>query len=112
MPSACTIFSFRVKGKRFPTAADINFVRVNQGGLATYATRTDKTSAISSVLYEKRYSLLFTGAQRFVDLRAYSRVDGTYLKKETAADIFQTALPGPTSEVNAHGGTVLTPVCN
>ena len=99
-------------GSLAAAAADINFVRVNQGGLLPYATFTNKTSAINAVLYEKRYSLLFTGAQRFVDLRAYSRLNGTYLKKETATDVFQTALPIPTREVNARGGTVPTPACN
>lgn len=92
--------------------ADINFVRVNQGGLAPYATFANATAAINAVLYEKRYSLLFTGAQRFVDLRAYGRLNATYLKKETATDVFQTALPIPIREVNARGGTVPTPVCN
>ncbi len=92
--------------------SDINFVRVNQGGLPAYATFTSQSAAISAVLYEKRYSLLFTGAQRFVDLRAYSRLNATYLKKETAADIFQTTLPIPAAETNARGGIVPTPTCN
>ncbi len=92
--------------------ADINMVRTNQGGLAPYPTFMSANDAITAVLYEKRYSLLFEGAQRLVDLRAYSRLKATYFKKETADDIFQTALPVPNGEVNARGGTVPTPVCN
>lgn len=92
--------------------ADINFIRTNQGGLPAYATFTDATSAINAVLYEKRYSLLMTGAQRFVDLRAYGRLNGQYLRKETATDIFQSALPVPQAEVNARGGSIATPTCN
>lgn len=91
---------------------DINFIRVNQGGLAPYPTFTDATAAINAVLYEKRYSLMMTGAQRFVDLRAYGRLNGTYLRKETPQDVFQSALPIPQNEVNARGGSVAAPVCN
>jgi len=90
---------------------DINFVRTNQGGLPAYSTFATQTAAINAVLYEKRYSLLFTGAQRFVDLRAYGRLNATYLKKETATDVFQTALPIPTREVDGRGGSVAAPTC-
>lgn len=92
--------------------SDINFVRTNQGGLPAYPTFGTATDAINAVLYEKRYSLLGTGAQRFVDLRAYGRLNGTYLKKETAQDIFQSALPIPQGEVNARGGVIPSPSCN
>ncbi|HUX32891.1 MAG TPA: RagB/SusD family nutrient uptake outer membrane protein [Gemmatimonadaceae bacterium] len=92
--------------------SDINFVRVNQGGLAPYATFATKAAAISAVLYEKRYSLLFQGAQRLVDLRAYGRLNATYLHPETATDVFQTALPVPTREVNGRGGSIGALVCN
>ena len=91
---------------------DINFVRTNHGGLPAYPTFTTQSDAINAVLYEKRYSLLGTGAQRFVDLRAYGRLNGTYLKKETTQDIFQTALPIPQAEINARGGTIPSPSCN
>ena len=92
--------------------ADMNFIRTNQGGLPAYATFTDATSAINAVLYEKRYSLMMQGAQRFVDLRAYGRLNGTYLRKETPNDVFQSALPIPSNEVNGRGGSVAAPVCN
>ncbi len=92
--------------------SDISFVRVNQGGLPAYSAFGDQTSAINAVLYEKRYSLLFTGAQRLVDLRAYTRLNATYLKKETPQDIFQTTLPIPAAEVNARGGVAPTLTCN
>ena len=92
--------------------ADINFIHTNQGGLPAYATFATKTAAINAVLYEKRYSLLGQGAQRFVDLRAYGRLNGTYLRKETPQDIFQSALPVPAAEVNARGGSIGTLTCN
>jgi hypothetical protein len=71
---------------------------------------TTKSQAISAVLYEKRYSLLFEGAQRLVDLREYGRLNATYLKKELPNDPFNAALPLPRGELDARGITV-NPAC-
>jgi len=87
---------------------DINSVRTNYG-LAPVAPAT-KTAAIDAVLYEKRYSLLFEGPQRFDDLREYGRLNATYLRKETPTDPFNAALPVPRAELNARGLTV-NPAC-
>ena len=87
---------------------DINDVRTNYG-LAPVAPAT-KTAAIDAVLYEKRYSLLFEGPQRLDDLREYGRLNATYLRKETATDPFNAALPIPRAELNARGLTV-NPAC-
>jgi len=87
---------------------DINDVRTNYG-LAPVAP-VDKTTAINAVLYEKRYSLLFEGPQRFDDLREYGRLNATYLRKETATDPFNAALPIPRAELNARGLTT-NPAC-
>jgi starch-binding outer membrane protein, SusD/RagB family len=87
---------------------DINDVRTNYG-LAPVAP-VDKTSAIDAILYEKRYSLLFEGAQRFDDLREYGRLNVTYLPKETASDPYNAALPLPRGELNARGLTQ-NPAC-
>ena len=92
--------------------ADINFVRTNAGGLAPYAAFTSAGAARSAVLYEKRYSLLFESAHRLVDLRAYSRLNATFLKAERANDIFQSVLPVPQGEVSGRGGVIPTPVCS
>lgn len=87
---------------------DINSVRTNYG-LAPVAPAT-KAAAIDAVLYEKRYSLLFEGAQRLDDLREYGRLNATFLRKETATDPFNAALPIPRAELNARGLTV-NPAC-
>jgi hypothetical protein len=87
---------------------DINDVRTNYG-LAPVAP-VDKTSAISAILYEKRYSLLFEGPQRLDDLREYKRLNATYLRKETPADPFNAALPITRGELNARGLTT-NPAC-
>jgi hypothetical protein len=52
---------------------DINFVRVNSGGLAPLGAFADANAAITAVLYEKRYSLLWEGS-RWVDVRRYGRL--------------------------------------
>jgi hypothetical protein len=89
-------------------ALDLNSVRTHYG-LAPVVL-TSKAQAISAVLYEKRYSLLFEGAQRLVDLREYGRLNATYLKKELPNDPFNAALPLPRPELDARGVTT-NPAC-
>lgn len=89
--------------------ADINDVRTNYG-LLPDPISFNKATAISDLLYEKRYSLLFEGPQRLDDLRAYGRLNGTYLRKETPTDPFNAALPIPRGELNARGLTT-NPAC-
>jgi SusD family. len=86
--------------------ADINVVRT-QYGLASLPLLLDKESARSALLYEKRYSLFFEGAQHFDDLRAYGRYNATYLAPENSGDSFVRFLPIPKAEVDQRGGTVV-----
>jgi starch-binding outer membrane protein, SusD/RagB family len=90
-------------------AADINDVRTNYG-LAAIPVPTDKQTAINEVLYEKRFSLLFEGPQRFDDLREYGRLNSTYLRPETSTDPYNAALPLPRPELNIRGLTA-NPAC-
>ena len=55
-------------------AEDINFIRENSGGLAP---RNDLTAdnILDELLTQKRYSLLFEGGHRLIDLRRYNRLD-------------------------------------
>jgi starch-binding outer membrane protein, SusD/RagB family len=53
---------------------DVNYIRVNSGGLAPLAPFADANSALTALLYEKRYSLLWEGS-RWVDLRRYGRLN-------------------------------------
>lgn len=91
--------------------ADVNYVRAAAGGLAPLLPFATATEAIDAILREKRYSLLFESAHRLVDLRAYSRLNGTYFKKEKSGDIFLKALPIPQNEADQRNGD-LTVVCN
>lgn len=88
---------------------DINDVRTNYGLLAL-PLPPDKTTAINELLYEKRYSLLFEGPMRWEDLRAYGRLNATYLRKELATDPFNASLPLPRAELNVRGVST-NPAC-
>lgn len=96
-------------GQFAAATADINDVRTNYG-LAARPVSANKQTLIDEVLYEKRYSLLFEGAQRLDDLREYGRLSATYLRKETATDPYNAALPIPRPELNIRGVTT-NPAC-
>ena len=85
--------------------ADINSVRTTYG-LAAYPVFTSKETARSAVLYEKRYSLLFEGPQRLVDLRAYGRLNAAFFPKEQPSDPYNAAFPIPRAEIDARGGDI------
>ncbi len=78
-------------------AADINFVRVNSGGLAPIAVPGGQTAALDALLYEKRYSLLYEGGHRWIDLRRYGRLSEIPLDR--AGDLVYTTYPIPTNEI-------------
>ena len=91
--------------------ADINDVRTSYG-LPGYAVAfASKPAAINAVLYEKRYSLLAEGPQRLVDVRAYSRINSTYMRLETPNDVFASAFPIPKGEADARKNQI-APSCS
>jgi SusD family. len=87
---------------------DVNSVRTNYG-LAPVAFAT-VAAGRTAVLYEKRYSLLYEGAQRLEDLRAYGFLVPAFHVKETPTDPYNQALPLPRAELNARGLTT-NPAC-
>jgi len=54
--------------------ADINFIRVNSGGLAPLTGFANSTAFVDELLYNRLYSLLFEGGHRWVDARRYGRL--------------------------------------
>jgi starch-binding outer membrane protein, SusD/RagB family len=54
--------------------ADINFIRVNSGGLAPLAGFADLNAFVDELLYNRTYSLLFESGHRWVDARRYNRL--------------------------------------
>ena len=61
-------------GNLGPAADDINLIRVNSGGLALYAGSVTPDALLDELLYNKRYSLLYEGGHRWIDLRRYGRL--------------------------------------
>lgn len=53
---------------------DINFIRVNSGGLEPLAGFADSKAFVDELLYNRTYSLLFEGGHRWVDARRYGRL--------------------------------------
>ena len=56
-----------------PAQTDINTIRVKSGGLAP--TVLTPANALDELLYNKRYSLLFEGGHRWIDMRRYGRLN-------------------------------------
>jgi len=54
--------------------ADINFIRVNSGGLDPLAGFANLTAFVDELLYNRTYSLLYEGGHRWVDYRRYGRL--------------------------------------
>lgn len=64
----------------------------------------------AAVLYEKRFSLLYEGPQRLVDLRAYGYLNAAHFVAELSSDPYNNAFPIPRAELNARGLTT-NPAC-
>jgi hypothetical protein len=54
---------------------DIDLIRTTSGGLAPYAGPVTQTALQDELLYNKRYSLLFEGGHRWIDMRRYNRLN-------------------------------------
>lgn len=95
-----------IEANNFAAAtADVNSVRTAYG-LPALAVFAAKEAARTAVLYEKRYSLLFEGPQRLVDLRGYGRLNSAFFPPEVPTDPYNAAFPIPRAEQDARGGTV------
>ncbi len=75
--------------------SDINFIR-QAAGLNSAPNFPDAAAALDELLIQKRYSLLFEGGHRWIDLRRYGKL-GT-LPLDTSADVVHGAFPIPFTE--------------
>ncbi|HEU4994964.1 MAG TPA: RagB/SusD family nutrient uptake outer membrane protein [Gemmatimonadaceae bacterium] len=73
---------------------DINTIRVKSGGLAP--TTINAANALDELLYNKRYSLLFEGGHRWIDMRHYNRL--AQLPLAVATHTRPSKFPFPESE--------------
>lgn len=88
----------------YPAALeDLNLVRTASGGLDPLAD-LDETNAIDALLYERRYSLLFEGGHRWIDVRRHNRLDDLLASDEAGNELkTHAAFPLPSDECNARG---------
>ncbi|HYW51618.1 MAG TPA: RagB/SusD family nutrient uptake outer membrane protein [Gemmatimonadaceae bacterium] len=84
---------------------DINFIRVNSGGLApsTLTPASGAAAVTTALLRQKRLSLLFEG-HRWVDLRRYGRI--TELPLDQASHIRVLSYPVPQAECDARANVI------
>jgi hypothetical protein len=98
-------------GDKAGAMTDLNFVRQSSGGLdpisVTPATDAAFTSAL---LYERRYSLMYEGGFRWMDLRRFNLLS-TLDNYPRAGDKSITFWPVPFTECLARGGAGQAPGC-
>lgn len=75
---------------------DINFIRTTAGGLAALGTLGTADAALSELLYNKRYSLLWEGGHSWIDHRHYGRL--TDLPRQVTGGLFFVKMPFPRNE--------------
>lgn len=80
---------------------DINLVRTTSGGLAPLVAFADQTAAITELLYNKRYSLMYEGGHSWIDYRRYGRAADlkSFDRVGPPPDVIFSTLPVPTAEV-------------
>jgi hypothetical protein len=87
-------------GNLAAAVTDINLIRQNpQANLPPYAGLVTQPALLAELLYNKRYSLLFEGGHRWIDLRHYGLL-GTLVRESTASGNrhFFIRFPFPTNE--------------
>jgi starch-binding outer membrane protein, SusD/RagB family len=82
---------------------DINLVRTTSGGLDPLPGFADQTAAITELLYNKRYSLMFEGGHSWIDYRRYGRTADlkSFDRVGPPPDVIFATLPIPNAEVQA-----------
>jgi hypothetical protein len=90
-------------GDKVGAMADLNYVRTNSGGLAPVATPATDAGFVDLLLYERRYSLLYEGGHRWMDLRRFNRLS-TLVNYPRTGDKSITYFPVPFTECLARGG--------
>src|SRR5438552_9427003 len=90
-----------------------NVIRTTDGGLLADNTSTTSDEVLNRILYEKRYSLLWQSADRWIDARQFGKLTGANppagIGQELGANPLGN-LPIPQNEKNALGGN-LTKQC-
>jgi starch-binding outer membrane protein, SusD/RagB family len=82
---------------------DINTVRTTSGGLPALAGFADANAALTELLYNKVYSLMYEGGHRWIDARHYGRLNTLPIDRPTGnpPDVIFSTLPIPSAETLA-----------
>jgi starch-binding outer membrane protein, SusD/RagB family len=97
-------------GDKANALADLNFVRRYSGKLAPIAMPASDAEFVTKLLYERRYSLMYEGGWRWLDLRRFGLLS-TLDNYPRAGDKSITYWPVPFSECLARGGAGSAPGC-
>ncbi len=101
-------------GQNIPALVLARFIRRTDGNLLTDTTTvTSSASVLNRILYEKRYSLLWQTADRFLDARQFGKLNGSNPPAGVGLERTYPPLynwPLPQNEQNARNG-VLTKQC-
>jgi hypothetical protein len=88
---------------------DLNYVRVNSGGLPPLAGFANAAAFIDALLYEREFSLLWEQGTTWIDARRFNRL-GSIPLGVTNGEV-PTIMPIPSAECNARGlGGSCTPL--
>jgi hypothetical protein len=60
--------------------------------------RLERRQHPRELLKQKRYSLLFEGGHRWIDLRRYGRLDASHVAVDTPDDVIHARFPVPLTE--------------
>ncbi|RMH12568.1 MAG: RagB/SusD family nutrient uptake outer membrane protein [Gemmatimonadetes bacterium] len=74
----------------------LNDVRTRSGGLDPLAMPANDTEFIDALLNERRWSLLFEGGHRWIDMRRFNRLNE--LPRDRPSDLVPSAFPIPRNE--------------
>jgi hypothetical protein len=93
--------------------ADLNRVRTLSGGLTALATTLTADEVENEILYNRRYSLLFEGGHRWIDVRRFDRITDLPLDMPSgmnpATHVRNVRYPIPQAECDARPGE---PACD
>ena len=80
---------------------DLNYVRVNSGGLAPLAGFANQSAFVNALVYEREFSLLWEQGTTWIDARRFNLL-GTIPLGVTNGDV-PAIMPIPSAECNARG---------
>ena len=87
-------------GNLGPAVTDINLIRQTSGNLPPYVGLVTQPALLAELLYNKRYSLLFEGGHRWIDLRHYGLLGTMQREAPTPQTVrhFFIRFPFPSNE--------------